>query len=254
MDRLELEERRARNLIWTGAGRCDFTPDFLAYGGDGRALPYWNILLGAARRFYDYPKLEGFFADIETKGNSTFLVDMVWLGLENALFEKSRLIWPNLPSMRLACAEGLIQDLDATALVDYYESSGWLILRGFKPAGQNLRAAAEILEDLIITQTLTLMKSSPSSKPPSKNICIGGSNRERHRQRPKDLAHQRGFPPWQGIFPAISPAAALPEPPAQQPPARRLDCGKPIYQNPSENQQDLPGKAGGEIRPVPVDR
>ena len=28
------------------------------------------------------------FADIETKG-STF-VDMVWLGLENALFEKSR--------------------------------------------------------------------------------------------------------------------------------------------------------------------
>ena len=155
MDRLELEDRRARNLIWTGAGRCDFTPDFLAYGGDGRALPYWNILLGAARRFYDYPKLEGFFADIETKGNSTFLVDMVWLGLENALFEKSRLIWPNLPSMRLAYAEGLIQDLDATALVDYYEIVRVayferVLNRPAKIYGLQLK----FLEDLIITPDL----------------------------------------------------------------------------------------------------
>ena len=87
-----------------------------------------------------------------------------------------------------------------------------------------------------------------------KNICMEDQIGERHRQRPKDLAHQRGFPPWQGIFPLSHRQRPCQSHRLNSPRQGRLDCGKPIYQVPPKIQQDLPGKAGGEIRPVPVDR
>ena len=57
----ELQSRRAVNTIWNGAHDYGFQPDFKAYDADGNAELYWNLLLGALRRHYEYPKLRRLF-------------------------------------------------------------------------------------------------------------------------------------------------------------------------------------------------
>ena len=57
----ELQQRRAVNLIWNGAKNHSFEPDFKVYDSDGEASIYWNIIIGAARRHYEYAKLAQIF-------------------------------------------------------------------------------------------------------------------------------------------------------------------------------------------------
>ena len=58
----ELQKRRAINIIWNAARDYSFSPDFKAYDADGRAELYWNCIIGALRRHYEYPKLAKVFA------------------------------------------------------------------------------------------------------------------------------------------------------------------------------------------------
>ena len=55
----ELQKKRAENIIWSCAGNYSFSPDFKAYDRDGIADLYWNCIIGAVRKHYDYPVLEG---------------------------------------------------------------------------------------------------------------------------------------------------------------------------------------------------
>ena len=57
----DLQKRRAENIIWNAAQSHGFTPDFKAYDADARADLYWNTIIGAVRRHYDYPKIEEVF-------------------------------------------------------------------------------------------------------------------------------------------------------------------------------------------------
>ena len=54
----EFQQRRAENIIWTAAGKHDFSPDFKAYDLEGRAELYFNCIIGAVRRHYEYEKIE----------------------------------------------------------------------------------------------------------------------------------------------------------------------------------------------------
>ena len=66
MDKVsENQKRRAENIIWTAADSYSFTPDFKAYDKDGCADIYWNCIIGAVRRHYEYPKLEELFRGIQ---------------------------------------------------------------------------------------------------------------------------------------------------------------------------------------------
>ena len=57
----KLQVKRAENIIWNCAGDYSFRPDFKAFNKDGQAELYWNCIIGAARRHYEYPKLEQLF-------------------------------------------------------------------------------------------------------------------------------------------------------------------------------------------------
>ena len=61
----ELQSKRASNLIWTAAGDHGFTPDFRAFDDRGAAVLYFNCIIGAAHKHYDYPRLHQVFASFD---------------------------------------------------------------------------------------------------------------------------------------------------------------------------------------------
>ena len=79
----DLQKRRAENLIWNGAGDYSFSPDFKAYDDAGLADVYWNIIIGSARRHYEYGKFQELF-----KGLDDECIDIFWTALEDCLYEK----------------------------------------------------------------------------------------------------------------------------------------------------------------------
>ena len=113
----ELQKRRADNIIWTCAGDYSFAPDFKAYDSSGDADIYWNIIFGAARRHYEYEKLEKLFAMLDKYRNSALYETLFWNALEPLLFEKELVERPVLGRIRPESLEGELK-LDASMSTD----------------------------------------------------------------------------------------------------------------------------------------
>ena len=100
MEILESEQRRARNLIWNTAGDYSFEPDFKAYDAEGRADLYWNSIIGAARRICGADALQDLFASFHGCKDEAMYEQLVWLGLENAVYQLEAPLRPALPILR----------------------------------------------------------------------------------------------------------------------------------------------------------
>lgn len=111
----ELQRRRAENIIWTAADSYSFTPDFKAYDKDGCADIYWNCIIGAVRRHYEYPKLEELFRGLQQYEDSDDYEALLWLGLENCVYQKEVSDRPVLEGLRKNYARAF---LDAYAVWD----------------------------------------------------------------------------------------------------------------------------------------
>ena len=109
----ELQKRRAENLIWNAAKSHGFTPDFKAYDADARADLYWNTVIGAVRRHYEYPKLEAVFRSFLAEEDADVYESLFWLGLENAVYEKERRERPVLETLRGEYAQRFVSSLRA---------------------------------------------------------------------------------------------------------------------------------------------
>ena len=118
----DLQRRRAENIIWNAARSHDFTPDFKAYDADARADLYWNTIIGAVRRHYDYPKIEELFRGFQAEEDSDVYEGLLWLGLENAVFEKEREERPVLESLRRDYAEHYLAQLFTTHDLPFYDT------------------------------------------------------------------------------------------------------------------------------------
>lgn len=118
----DLQRRRAENIIWNAARIHDFTPDFKAYDADARADLYWNTIIGAVRRHYDYPKIEELFRGFQAEEDSDVYEGLLWLGLENAVFEKEREERPVLESLRRDYAEHYLAQLFTTHDLTFYDT------------------------------------------------------------------------------------------------------------------------------------
>ena len=115
----ELEKRRAVNTIWNGARDHSFQPDFKAYGPDGRAELYWNLLIGALRRHYEYPKLRRLFDAFEREEERDVYEGLLWLGLENAVFQRELPERPVLAALRRDYAARFVAAFAGTVPDDY---------------------------------------------------------------------------------------------------------------------------------------
>ena len=118
----DLQKRRAENIIWNAAQSHGFTPDFKAYDADARADLYWNTIIGAVRRHYDYPKIEEVFRGFESEEDADVYEGLLWLGLENAVFEKERGERPVLESLRRNYAERYLSGLITTHDLPFYDT------------------------------------------------------------------------------------------------------------------------------------
>lgn len=94
------EQRRALNLIWAAAGRYDLDPPFMAFTPDGQPDFYFNCVVGLTARWLDMSRLEGFFASYGGSPRRTMFDELVWLGLENCVYEKELPHRPILAQLR----------------------------------------------------------------------------------------------------------------------------------------------------------
>lgn len=129
----KLQVKRAENMIWNAAGDYGFRPDFKAFDKAGQAELYWNCIIGAARRHYEYPKLAELFQALDQYEDGDTYEGLLWLGLENALFQKEVPERPVLKDLRAEYARDLIKQLgyveddrfyDAIALAHFQRAIG----------------------------------------------------------------------------------------------------------------------------------
>ena len=108
MDILDSEKRRARNLIWNAAADYTFEPDFKAYDEDGRADLYWNSIIGAVRKNYGAQTIDDLFSALHGCAKEQLYEQLLWLGLESAVYQREAPRRPALPSLRRSYARRVL--------------------------------------------------------------------------------------------------------------------------------------------------
>lgn len=108
MEILDSEKRRARNLIWNAAGDYHFEPDFKAYDDEGRADLYWNSIIGAVRKNYGPETIDALFAAFHGCRDEALYEQLVWLGLENAVYQRESPRRLALPALRCRYARWVV--------------------------------------------------------------------------------------------------------------------------------------------------
>ncbi len=102
------EAKRARNFIWAAAENYGFEPLFLAFSPDGTADLYLNLIIGLAHKWCEQEKLDAFFEQLGGKDEELY-EGLLWIGLENALYEKEQKVRPALTALRQEYARESLQ-------------------------------------------------------------------------------------------------------------------------------------------------
>ena len=100
----EDEVRRAVNQIWNAAADHSFKPDFKAFDAQSHAELYWNTIIGAVRRQYDYSRIEPVFRSFQEYEDGDVYESLFWIGIENAVFGREAASRPALAALRLEYA------------------------------------------------------------------------------------------------------------------------------------------------------
>ena len=103
-------ERRALNMIWTAAGDYTLVPGFVAYLKDGSPDLYFNTIMGFAYGHYGAQELDGYLMYLGHCWLGAVLVDMFWLGLEHATYQRSYGNMLTLENLRQAWAADYLDD------------------------------------------------------------------------------------------------------------------------------------------------
>jgi len=82
------EKQRAWNIIWSVSKDYSLTPDITAYDERGKADLYWNYIIGAVYKYFDYRLLSEFFDTLRYDRDYIFYQKIMMLGLEGCIFEK----------------------------------------------------------------------------------------------------------------------------------------------------------------------
>lgn len=149
MELSENEKRRAVNLIWNTAGNYTFEPDFKVFDDQGRAELYWNSIIGAVYRHYDWDKLQEFFHTFRGLVDQMLFENLTWLGLENAAFSKEAPFRPVLPFLRESYARRAVafsRAAENDRLVDVLEEAHFCRVLG---KGPDLKAHDRLILDTL---------------------------------------------------------------------------------------------------------
>jgi hypothetical protein len=155
VDKYDMKRRRASNIVWTAAGKYNYQPDFLAFKENGKPDLYLNAVIGLTDKYYDMKKLNAFFDELNEAAMRDIFMDLMWLGLENAVYQKESPVRPVLSILRkdhakeyfqtsLMNRHGVAQDMQAARWHEVLgEPTGLL-----DPWGKKLYATLNFSPDL----------------------------------------------------------------------------------------------------------
>ena len=134
MEIQEQEKRRASNLIWNAAQDYDFEPDFKAFDEEGQADLYWNSIIGAVRKNYGAEPIDKLFSALKGSENEVLYEQLIWLGLENAVYQREASKRPALPSLRRSYAQRVIASVQGANQLELLEEAHFRRALGEDPA------------------------------------------------------------------------------------------------------------------------
>ena len=103
-------QRRAENIIWNAAGVYHFDPPFLAFYENGQPDPYFNLVIGLAHKWLDLDRITAFFDALGSSSRAEEYCDILWLGIENCVYEKEFPERPRLLALRRRKAEAFFRN------------------------------------------------------------------------------------------------------------------------------------------------
>ena len=126
MEISEFEKKRAANLIWNGAENYDIEPGFRVFDSEGHADLYWNSIVGAVHKHYDWKKLEDFYLTFHEKTDQTAYESLFWIAMENCTFEREKELRPVFPYLRREYAKHQLKSLEGSFALE--DSAGQRVL------------------------------------------------------------------------------------------------------------------------------
>lgn len=112
MDIKNKEKLRASNIIWNASADYSIQSEFKAYDENGKADLYWNYIIGAVHKYYDYPQLQKFFSYLKQDIDYDIYENLTWIGLENCAYEKGKVARPVLENIRKSYARKVMKNGD----------------------------------------------------------------------------------------------------------------------------------------------
>ena len=107
------ERKRASNIIWTASGDYSFESEIKSYDDNGKADLYLNYIIGAVHKYYASSHLQNFFDDLAGDGDRELLENLMWIGLENCTFEKTKSERPVLERLRQNYAKKVLSQYNS---------------------------------------------------------------------------------------------------------------------------------------------
>lgn len=104
-NRAERATRRALNVIWNAAGRYHFDPGFFAFHADGSADDYFNLVIGCAVKWLGEERLGRILSAFAGSREAEEIGELLWLGIENWVYERELPERPVMRALRTARAE-----------------------------------------------------------------------------------------------------------------------------------------------------
>ena len=126
MEISEFEKKRAANLIWNGAENYEIEPGFRVFDSEGRADLYWNSIVGAIHKHYDWEKLEKFYRTFHEKVDQTSYESLFWLAMENCTYQREKDVRPVFPYLRREYARNKLKSLEGSFALE--DSAGQRVL------------------------------------------------------------------------------------------------------------------------------
>ena len=109
----DFEKKRALNLIWNAAEDYEADPGFRVYDAEGKADLYWNCIIGAIWKHYDWQKMHEFYITFNGTVDQGLYENLFWIMFENGAYEKEKDQRPVFPYLRKEYARKTIPTLYA---------------------------------------------------------------------------------------------------------------------------------------------
>ena len=139
--------RRSLNTIWNAAGSYDFDPPFQAFFPNGEPDLYYDMVIGFTAKWFSIERVTDFFESYQGKSKRDEYDALLWLGIENCVYEKEVKERPILASLRKQRAE------------KFYESMGLLSRQ------QMMLLSTPVYEQMELRSAEVLGKKAPLLSP-----------------------------------------------------------------------------------------